>query len=378
MRQQANRSSCREGGCVLTVTLPLLILASVCSRSAVASIFWKQIYEGSSQAWQNGRCDPELEVSQQSQHCILSHPLLKPVLRESLRIGIDLCKLRFRGKRFNCSINPNTPFLFGKGISKGSHRESAFIHALISASVTHGVARACSAGRLGRLCTCAVGGLSVSRDDPSGTQGRSSAAFDWAWSRCGDDTDYGVRIAKALASKPRESSSRRKRLHHHNYVAGYQVPVEMEQVICSCYGHSGSCTQKFCHVKQQRARTVSLRLMKQYSRATLVQVRRRSSGGWRLKEVDGGKPSKNSLVYSTPSPDYCQPDVALGYPGTKDRECTNDSSDDEESCSKLCCGRGFSARTYVKMVNCHCTRRRFPWPVRCQSCREEELRYFCK
>lgn len=104
--------------------------------------------------------------------------------------------------------------------SAGTHRESAFVHALLAASVSHGVARACSAGQLGDMCTCAAGKLGgVKR----------KVKVDWEWGGCSDDIGFGRKVAAALVKKSRTELSRRRKIHLHNFNAGSLVSGARER-----------------------------------------------------------------------------------------------------------------------------------------------------
>lgn len=52
---------------------------------------------------------------------------------------------------------------------------------------------------------------------------------------------------------------------------------------------------------------------------------------------------KSDLVHVNKSPNFCKHNPKKGIPGTKDRPC-NKSSQDTDSCSSLCCGRGYDTQ----------------------------------
>lgn len=52
------------------------------------------------------------------------------------------------------------------------------------------------------------------------------------------------------------------------------------------------------------------------------------------------------LVHIQKSPNYCKQDFENGVLGTEGRRC-NSSSTGPDSCSKLCCGRGYITRVII-------------------------------
>lgn len=112
-----------------------------------------------------------------------------------------------------------------------------------------------------------------------------------------------------------------------------------------------------------------------YGSAVEVVPRRRDTRGkltlWAAATNAAGRIgfSDHDLIYTDKSPDYCVADRRLGSYGTRGRLC-NDSaaSQGADSCSSMCCGRGYV--TYAKAVDerCHC---KYVWCcyVRCKTCR---------
>lgn len=76
-----------------------------------------------------------------------------------------------------------------------------------------------------------------------------------------------------------------------------------------------------------------------------------------LNADSGRRRSQNSridplaLVFFDPSPDYCNRDSVMGYPGTGGRRC-NRTSVGPDSCDSMCCGRGFDTTQQVKTRRC--------------------------
>lgn len=163
---------------------------------------------------------------------------------------------------------------------------------------------------------------------------------------------------------------------------------------CKCHGLSGSCTLRTCWRKLPLFRDVATRLKEKFDGAAkvipgvVISFSRKvfhsidtekfcclfvwdtysgNDGKTIIPEVASIKPpSREDLIYSEESPDYCYPDRVTGSLGTTGRVC-NSTSPGVEGCELLCCGRGYDTRTTKTRVNCHC---RFKWccEVTCKVC----------
>lgn len=85
---------------------------------------------------------------------------------------------------------------------------------------------------------------------------------------------------------------------------------------------------------------------------------------------------KSDLVYFEKSPNFCEPDAALGLPGTVGRHC-NRSTDQPDSCETLCCGRGYNTLSLTTTHQCQC---QFQWccDVICKKCTQTDWVTVCK
>lgn len=117
-------------------------------------------------------------------------------------------------------------------------RETAFIHAITTAGVSHAVTRACSSGRLER-CGCdrsVEGGATTVRSsspandvttgaDGGGGGGGASKAFQWAG--CSDNVAYGSAFSKSFVDareiRPKRRDSAKTLMNLHNNNAGRKV-----------------------------------------------------------------------------------------------------------------------------------------------------------
>lgn len=139
------------------------------------------------------------------------------------------------------------------------------------------------------------------------------------------------------------------------------------QTECKCHGLSGSCTLRTCWRKMPSFRKIGDRLKEHFDGAAKVIAG--NDGHSFIPEGDTIKPpSREDLVYSEESPKYCDPNATFGSFGTQGRMC-NATSQGEEGCDILCCGRGYITQRVIEEKNCNCT---FHWccEVKCQTCKE--------
>lgn len=153
---------------------------------------------------------------------------------------------------------------------------------------------------------------------------------------------------------------------------------------CKCHGVSGSCTVRVCWRTMPKMPLVSGELRRKFDGALRVKLNKSKTKLTRLSRGRRGKkrftnsrrPSSSSLVYVINSPDFCKPDARYGILGTYGRTC-NKTSDGTDSCSEMCCGRGYNSVYRVKDVKCNCT---FIWccQVKCDWCKKEWVDQTCK
>ena len=85
---------------------------------------------------------------------------------------------------------------------------------------------------------------------------------------------------------------------------------------------------------------------------------------------------KKKMVYYEKSPTFCDSVDDIGTTGTSGRVCNKTTSADD-SCSALCCGRGFFTIRVHRVEKCNC---KFHWCcyVECQRCEYDEWVTVCK
>lgn len=87
------------------------------------------------------------------------------------------------------------------------------------------------------------------------------------------------------------------------------------------------------------------------------------------------------LLYLQRSPNFCDKDASVGFPGTAGRRCERDPAaagvDRAEGCDSLCCGRGYDLVRANHTRRCQCS---FLWccQVKCETCTVDEWVAVCK
>ncbi|CAG9802506.1 unnamed protein product [Chironomus riparius] len=170
------------------------------------------------------------------------------------------------------------------------------------------------------------------------------------------------------------SNKARALMNLHNNEAGRRAAIKKHQVLCTCHGISGSCSLITCWQQLSSVREIGDYLREQYEQATQVKMNKR--GRLQVKDSRYKVPTALDLVYLDESPDWCRANKQLQWPGTHGRKC-NRTSTGLDSCSILCCGRGYNTKKIVLYERCNC---KFQWccNVRCETCKRVIQEYTCK
>lgn len=144
---------------------------------------------------------------------------------------------------------------------------------------------------------------------------------------------------------------------------------------CKCHGLSGSCTIKTCWMKMSQFREIGTRLKERFDGAAKVITH--NDGNSFIPEGRTIKPpTRQDIVYTEESPDFCKFNHKTGSLGTIGREC-NATSQGIDGCDLLCCNRGYDHRIIKEKVNCRCM---FKWccEVTCSTCIEKRELNTCR
>lgn len=134
---------------------------------------------------------------------------------------------------------------------------------------------------------------------------------------------------------------------------------------CKCHGLSGTCALKTCWRRMPTFREVGNRLKDKFDGASKVTIS--NDGRSLVTEDDTIKPpSKEDLLYTENSPNFCKPRKKYGSLGTQGRLC-NPESMGIDGCTLMCCGRDYKQTEVTIQENCKC---QFIWccQVICKTC----------
>ena len=136
-------------------------------------------------------------------------------------------------------------------------------------------------------------------------------------------------------------------------------------VDCKCHGLSATCALRTCWRRMPLFKETGTRLKDKFDSAVKVTI---SNNGDRLvpEDLTIKPPSKEDLLYSEKSPNFCKARRKYGSLGTQGRICNPDSMG-TEGCALLCCNRGYNQTKVTVEENCKC---QFIWccKIICKTC----------
>ncbi|VBB27483.1 unnamed protein product [Acanthocheilonema viteae] len=330
---------------------------------------------------------------------------LMPVIIRASQTTVSACQKVFADRRWNCSSILRAPKYksdltkFVGPLTFLGTKEQAFVYALSSAALTHHVAKACVSGDL-PYCPCGLNSPTASTD------------ASYKWKGCSDNVLYGQKVSREWADaswrkkwRPRNVTapirrryreliddwayintdfsahksitdlSPRARMNEHNNEVGRQITQESLYRKCKCHGVSSSCNVRTCWNTLPDVYDIALKLRERYMEASpLSELLAQSE--YADKAIHGELLSKQHLVYLRNSPDYCVEDNRTGSYGTVMREC-NLTSPGPNSCSSLCCGRGYYTKQMLVEEQCQCKYVHCCY-VKCKTCKYLVDKYYCK
>uniref|UniRef100_A0AAU7EAA5 Protein Wnt n=1 Tax=Terebratalia transversa TaxID=34513 RepID=A0AAU7EAA5_TERTR len=307
-------------------------------------------------------------VNQQQEVC-KRNPQSMMCIGHGARKGISECQYQFKYERWNCTTH-RSPSVFGKLLEKGT-KETAFIHAIASAGVVHAVTLSCSDGNL-TDCSCdmSLQGNTVEKNT------------NWRWGGCSDNIKYGLWFGQTFVDAPEITQHKNNRnvrnlVNLHNNKVGRQIIEENMAIRCRCHGVSGSCAVKSCWRSMPSFRKIGDVLKSKYESSIEVGPRSRKKLRRRQKRHRKIRIPDNMLVHMHRSPNFCQTDSRKGILGTRGRACEKYSDDGADSCTMLCCGRGYNTKVEKTVTRCHC---KFYWccKVKCKTCVTKQDVHTCK
>lgn len=144
--------------------------------------------------------------------------------------------------------------------------------------------------------------------------------------------------------------------------------------VCQCHGFSGSCEVKTCWKEMIPWKEVFENLKDKYDSSVKVELDKRSN---RLRNYHASDKrfQDEDMVYLKDSPNLCDYNQVTGSLGTQGRNCSSKSNVDN-SCTVLCCGRGYVTRESIEESSCYCRLKGFR--LHCETCTKPIIEHFCK
>ncbi|XP_049318554.1 protein Wnt-4 [Bactrocera dorsalis] len=274
---------------------------------------------------------------------------------EARRLATSHCESQFRYDRWNCSIETRGK----RNIFKKLYKETAFVHALTAAALTHTIARSCAEGRMTK-CIC-------------GPRKQNKIGQDFQWGGCNDNLKHGKRVTRSFLNLRDSDDDEVSEILRHDSEVGIEAVSTLMMDKCKCHGVSGSCSMKTCWKKLSEFNATATLLRQKYNeairKAPNLRTIRRNAPMHRLKRLKQKRRKQSqytTLYYLETSPTYCSV--------TKDRQCLH-----PDNCANLCCGRGYTTHVFKQVEKCRC---RFNngrcCQLICDYCQRFEDKYFCK
>ncbi|GAB6023467.1 Protein Wnt-2b [Chamberlinius hualienensis] len=310
-------------------------------------------------------CDNIPGLARRQRHMCFRNPEVMVSISNGAKTGVEECQHQFSDRRWNCNTVDRDASVFGKVMLKSGSRETAFVYAISSAGVVNAITRSCSRGELYN-CAC----------DPTnkGNKGKDDEGS-YTWGGCSDNVKYGLDFARRFIDAKENNRDARAMMNLHNNRAGRTAVKSNVKMKCKCHGISGSCTARTCWAAMSNFRDIGSRLKQAFDEAIKVTVNQ-DGNSIMMASNHNKKPTRTSLVYFEPSPDYCVSDPSTGSLGTAGRTC-NDNSTESDSCENMCCGRGYDSHRVLETHKCKC-KFHYCCSVNCSVCRVYVDVHTCK
>lgn len=290
------------------------------------------------------------------------YPLLQRIVKAGGHRGLQECQRQFKNDPWNCTLNNKNVYkelpIFVKTTLPYATPETALLHAISSAAITHEITLQC---RQHKIPGC---GCVDTKNRPAKGNG------DWQWGGCSDNIWFGENKTKSfIDSLESPEQNARSAVNLHNNEVGRKVVRSNLKRECKCHGVTGSCNLKTCWRSLAPFGKVGAELKRKYRQAVKVTLVDNALRDQKSKTPVERRDKK--LVYLDSSPDFCVRNLTVGTPGMLGRTCSSDDIS-ESKCQSLCnsCKLNPQTEPLEKQVDCRC---KFVWccSIKCEKCRQE-------
>lgn len=323
-------------------------VATVVSLTIVV-VFWAR--KGSTLS-RNDRAFPSFGTRQKA------YPLLLSIVKEGGHRGLQECQRQFKNEIWNCTLSNKAVHkelpIFVKTTLPYATKETALLHAISTAAITHEVTLQCRQNKIPG-CQCVE------------TNKQTKGNGDWQWGGCSDNIWFGENATKMFIDElePQQEDARVAVNLHNNEIGRRVVRLSLKRE-CKCHGVTGSCHLKTCWRSLAPFGVIGAELKRKYDQAVKVALVDKA-----LQETASNKPvarRHKKLVYLDTSPNYCVRNLSVGSPGMLGRTCNSDDVNITK-CRSLCssCNLRPETEDLYKQVDCRC---KFVWccSIKCAKC----------
>jgi len=287
-----------------------------------------------------------------------AYPLLSRIVKAGGHRGLEECQRLFKSEVWNCTLDSKHVLkelpIFFKTTLPYATRETALLHAISTAAITHEITQQCRENKIPG-CRC----VELKNRQPN------SGSGDWQWGGCSDNIWFGENVTRSFIDNLEQENDARRVINLHNNDLGRKVLKSKVRRECKCHGVTGSCNFRTCWKSLASFSEVGEELKEKYRQAVKVTLVDNVLQGEDNKQV-ARKDKK--LVFLDSSPDYCVRNKTAGSLGLLGRSCRGDEVSTSK-CRSLCnsCSLKHKTVEHTKEVKCPC---KFVWccSVKCKTC----------
>ncbi|RZF35108.1 hypothetical protein LSTR_LSTR009414 [Laodelphax striatellus] len=294
--------------------------------------------------------------SQRQRHLCHAQPGLAAVLEDAAKLAVANCQRVFRYSHWNCVLPKHILH------TNTVYRETAFLHALLAASLSDRISNACNSGEL-KQCKCIPAEKLLQ-------QGKDSNGY-YVFHRGGrvPCSAYSTRFVRRFLHIYQSSSNQITRIHRDNAIIGLKEYLKNLKRFCinkmdECVTpESRNCIRRICWLRPGKFTDVVDKLKEHYHRAHQKDI---SNDLMRQQPEKEGQKYYSNMQFIQDSPDYCDETHGL--------TCEN-----ELNCMRSCCGRGYKTQTISKVYPCRCqwNNKSENYNLVCKNCVSEIRVYKC-